>query len=197
VLENEPASPALQRLATADDVIMPAAATPSTGPSGSGSGAVGGASSGVGGGSSSGGGGSGGGGCGDVEAPKRKEESRQKGVVTFETYKTYARAGQGSMLMTLFLFVLLMSAQVFDIMTNWWLKEWASMSVDEQNGDRARNVYGALIASTTALSFARCFLFMFGAVRAARVLHQRALTSVLGSPIHYFDTTPVGTTLNK
>ena len=44
------------------------------------------------------------------------------------------------MMATFFLFVLLLSAQVSDIMTNWWLKEWAGMSEEEQSAERARNV---------------------------------------------------------
>jgi ABC-type multidrug transport system fused ATPase/permease subunit len=91
----------------------------------------------------------------------------------------------------------MVATQVAEIMTNWWLATWADMSRDEQGEDEPRDVYIGLILATTVLSFIRSAIFMYGAIRAAKALHNSALTTVLGSPILFFDTTPVGTVLNK
>eukprot|EP00038_Savillea_parva_P027846 m.61790 g.61790 ORF g.61790 m.61790 type:complete len:1379 (+) comp8046_c0_seq2:397-4533(+) len=126
-----------------------------------------------------------------------KKEERSSGVVTFKTYAEYAGAGFGNRVGTAILLVFMLVTQVSDIMTSWWLAEWADMSPEDQDGPTPINVYGGLIASTTVLSFVRAALFMLGAIRAATLLHNRALKAVLGSPILFFDTTPVGTILNK
>lgn len=37
----------------------------------------------------------------------------------------------------------------------------------------------------------RAFLFAYGGIKAARVIHKRLLTSILAAPISFFDVTPV------
>ena len=42
----------------------------------------------------------------------------------------------------------------------------------------------------------RAFLFAYGGVEAAKVVHKKLLTSILKAPIGFFDTTPVSNTIN-
>ncbi|XP_053368772.1 ATP-binding cassette sub-family C member 10 [Clarias gariepinus] len=58
-------------------------------------------------------------------------------------------------------------------------------------------VYGSLAASNTIFTAARAFLFAYGAIHAATVIHRRLLGSVLKATVTFFDTTPLGRILNR
>lgn len=58
-------------------------------------------------------------------------------------------------------------------------------------------VYGALAAANTLFTAARAFLFAYGAICAATVVHKRLLSSVLKATMTFFDTTPLGRILNR
>ena len=53
-------------------------------------------------------------------------------------------------------------------------------------------IYSACAASAIVLSFTRAILFYFICVNASRVLHNRMFASVLGAPVRFFDTNPIG-----
>uniref|UniRef100_A0A8C0YT82 ATP-binding cassette sub-family C member 10 n=1 Tax=Cyprinus carpio carpio TaxID=630221 RepID=A0A8C0YT82_CYPCA len=58
-------------------------------------------------------------------------------------------------------------------------------------------VYGSLAAANTVFTAARAFLFAYGAICAATVIHKRLLSSVLKATMTFFDTTPLGRILNR
>ncbi|KAI4882036.1 hypothetical protein NFI96_012507 [Prochilodus magdalenae] len=58
-------------------------------------------------------------------------------------------------------------------------------------------VYGSLAAANTIFTAARAFLFAYGAICAATVIHKRLLDSVLKATVTFFDTTPLGRVLNR
>ncbi|KAK7127960.1 hypothetical protein R3I93_020518 [Phoxinus phoxinus] len=58
-------------------------------------------------------------------------------------------------------------------------------------------VYGSLAAANTVFTAARAFLFAYGGIRAATVIHTRLLSSVLKATMTFFDTTPLGRILNR
>uniref|UniRef100_A0A4W4GHG7 ATP-binding cassette, sub-family C (CFTR/MRP), member 10 n=1 Tax=Electrophorus electricus TaxID=8005 RepID=A0A4W4GHG7_ELEEL len=58
-------------------------------------------------------------------------------------------------------------------------------------------VYGSLAGANTVFTAARAFLFAYGAIHAATVLHKKLLNSVLKAPMAFFDTTPLGRVLNR
>uniref|UniRef100_A0AAR2JB30 ATP-binding cassette, sub-family C (CFTR/MRP), member 10 n=1 Tax=Pygocentrus nattereri TaxID=42514 RepID=A0AAR2JB30_PYGNA len=58
-------------------------------------------------------------------------------------------------------------------------------------------VYGSLAAANTVFTAARAFLFAYGAICAATVIHKRLLDSVLKATMIFFDTTPLGRVLNR
>eukprot|EP00117_Sycon_ciliatum_P032486 scpid8147/ scgid4352/ Multidrug resistance-associated protein 7; ATP-binding cassette sub-family C member 10 len=58
-------------------------------------------------------------------------------------------------------------------------------------------VYGCLGGANTMFTLLRAFLFAYGGVCAARVLHDRLLRSILHAPVSFFDVTPVGRMLNR
>ncbi|XP_062869541.1 ATP-binding cassette sub-family C member 10 [Trichomycterus rosablanca] len=58
-------------------------------------------------------------------------------------------------------------------------------------------VYGSLAAANTFFTAARAFLFAYGAIHAATVIHKRLLNNVLKATMTFFDTTPLGRLLNR
>ncbi|XP_014031660.1 ATP-binding cassette sub-family C member 10 isoform X2 [Salmo salar] len=58
-------------------------------------------------------------------------------------------------------------------------------------------VYGSIAGANTVFTAFRAFLFAFGGIRAASVVHNRLLDTVLKATVTFFDTTPLGRILNR
>ncbi|XP_055762369.1 ATP-binding cassette sub-family C member 10-like isoform X2 [Salvelinus fontinalis] len=58
-------------------------------------------------------------------------------------------------------------------------------------------VYGSIAGANTVFTAFRAFLFAFGGIRAASVIHNRLLDTVLKATVTFFDTTPLGRVLNR
>ena len=103
-------------------------------------------------------------------------------------------------------------------MTDWWLTYWISESgsASQDNDSSSANltfylgIYGGLAASNSVcgqsvakwhsnysyllaqiFTLIRAFLYAYGGICAAKVLHQKLLNSILMAPTSFFDTTPV------
>ncbi|NXS91481.1 MRP7 protein, partial [Jacana jacana] len=58
-------------------------------------------------------------------------------------------------------------------------------------------VYGSIAGANSLFTILRAFLFAYGAIRAATVIHKRLLQRVLKATVTFFDTTPTGRILNR
>ncbi|NXY47604.1 MRP7 protein, partial [Ceuthmochares aereus] len=58
-------------------------------------------------------------------------------------------------------------------------------------------VYGGIAGANSLFTILRAFLFAYGAIRAATVIHKRLLQRVLKATITFFDTTPTGRIINR
>ncbi|XP_029480503.2 ATP-binding cassette sub-family C member 10-like isoform X3 [Oncorhynchus nerka] len=58
-------------------------------------------------------------------------------------------------------------------------------------------VYCSIAGANTVFTAFRAFLFAFGGIRAASVVHNRLLDTVLKATVTFFDTTPLGRILNR
>ncbi|NXF04724.1 MRP7 protein, partial [Smithornis capensis] len=58
-------------------------------------------------------------------------------------------------------------------------------------------VYGSIAGANSLFTILRAFLFAYGSLRAATVIHNRLLQRVLKATVTFFDTTPVGRILNR
>ncbi|XP_071595336.1 ATP-binding cassette sub-family C member 10 isoform X1 [Heliangelus exortis] len=58
-------------------------------------------------------------------------------------------------------------------------------------------VYGSIAGANSLLTLLRAFLFAYGALRAATVIHSRLLQRALKATVTFFDTTPTGRILNR
>ncbi|NXK54352.1 MRP7 protein, partial [Chauna torquata] len=58
-------------------------------------------------------------------------------------------------------------------------------------------VYGSIAGANSLFTILRAFLFAYGTIRAATVIHSRLLQRVIKATVTFFDTTPVGRILNR
>ncbi|NWQ62281.1 MRP7 protein, partial [Neopipo cinnamomea] len=58
-------------------------------------------------------------------------------------------------------------------------------------------VYGSIAGANSVFTIFRAFLFAYGTLRAAAVIHNRLLQRVLKATVTFFDTTPTGRILNR
>ncbi|NWY57630.1 MRP7 protein, partial [Chionis minor] len=58
-------------------------------------------------------------------------------------------------------------------------------------------VYGSIAGANSLFTILRAFLFAYGSIRAATVIHNRLLQRALKATVTFFDTTPTGRILNR
>ncbi|NWH67099.1 MRP7 protein, partial [Geococcyx californianus] len=58
-------------------------------------------------------------------------------------------------------------------------------------------VYGSIAGANSLFTILRAFLFAYGTIRAATVIHNRLLHRALKATVTFFDTTPTGRILNR
>ena len=151
-----------------------------------------------------------------------EDEDREFGAVKGSVYLDYIRAmgGENPRLRKLILPLLILSTltvTILPILQSAWLAvwtnniggktlatatgvkgvlmEWTSSLV----GSDGRNVavYGLLGMVVLMAVLMRYVLWMFRAIKAGQVLHDRAIKSVMGTGLRFFDSTPVGRILNR
>nr|XP_020667452.1 multidrug resistance-associated protein 7 [Pogona vitticeps] len=58
-------------------------------------------------------------------------------------------------------------------------------------------VYGSIAGANSVFTILRAFLFAYGTIHAATVIHNRLLSRVMKATVTFFDTTPTGRILNR
>lgn len=126
-------------------------------------------------------------------------EESAKGSVSNDVYKEYAKSC--SFYGVIAVLILLALSQMSSIGTNLWLKHWSSENQNTGNNDRVwfyLGIYALIGCSSTLLSIIQpLILWVYCAIRSARILHANMLESVVRSPMAFFDTTPLGRILNR
>ncbi|XP_059488287.1 ATP-binding cassette sub-family C member Sur [Neocloeon triangulifer] len=129
------------------------------------------------------------------------EEEREYGKVARRVYLSYLRAS-GTTLGCSYL-VSAVAWQVCRVLTDYWLSEWTN-STDQKNKQLDSSqmkeymaVYAGLSVLSIVLSVGSNALGQVAGARARRVVHQRALHSVMRSPMKFFEATPVGHLINR
>ncbi|CAO3692121.1 unnamed protein product [Rhizopus stolonifer] len=126
-------------------------------------------------------------------------EESAKGSVSGDVYKEYAKSC--SFYGVIAVLVLLSLSQLASVGTNVWLKHWSTENQDSGNNDRVwfyLGIYALIGWSATLLSMVQTLvLWVYCAIRSARILHTDMLNSVIRSPMSFFDTTPLGRILNR
>ncbi|KAI8915587.1 P-loop containing nucleoside triphosphate hydrolase protein [Gorgonomyces haynaldii] len=143
-----------------------------------------------------------------------EKEARAEGAVKFATYKVYLMACGGFLFMATV--VLMFCVQVgTDYAGNWWIQVWTDnvhhqLSLLRHKTDwlfmEAKNdsnplyyivVYGLIGVFELLVRIFRQLLQYYGGLSASRKMHHALLKSVMGSPLRFFETTPIGRLINR
>lgn len=115
------------------------------------------------------------------------------GTVTWSTYYTYFMSGSNGFVILVFFFGMVLG-QALSILTDYWLSRWTVQPPATQLvlGPQNAYVYSILTLSVFFISMARAIMFFLLAIAASRIAFIKMLGAILRSPLHFFQTTPVG-----
>ena len=123
------------------------------------------------------------------------EESREKGRVSVQVYKNYVNAvGRYLSIMIIVSLCLMQASKNF---TDLWLAQWVSASKNTTSVTYYLSTYGSIAVVNSIFSFLRAFLFAYGGVKAAKVIHQNLLGTIIKAKSYFFDVTSTGRILNR
>lgn len=140
--------------------------------------------------------GTGGGAAAVTEHKVIADEEREEGRVQLSLLLTYVKA-DGTWFRVVAVGLLVGAAQTTQIVADWYLSQWMALSPVDRQSTRPLAIYSGLIALFIVVAASRVVLFMRAMIDAARVLHTKALSAVLGASLAFFDTQPVGRILNR
>ncbi|KAI4897311.1 hypothetical protein NFI96_034019, partial [Prochilodus magdalenae] len=141
-------------------------------------------------------------------------EEKGSGAVASAVYATYIKAAGGPLafVVNILLFLFTTGSIAF---SNWWLSHWirqGSGNVTVLQGNESvvsssmrlnpyvqhySRVYALSMGAVLFLKTVRGIVFVKCSLRAASALHDKLFKALLHSPMHFFDTTPLGRILNR
>jgi len=129
------------------------------------------------------------------------DEDRETGAVRTDMYRRYVRAMTGThpVLAPLVGLALLATAAgitVLPILQTRWMGLWTD-APGATSALEAVAIYGAIGAAVLVGWLSERLLWLGRSRAAARLIHDRALKGVLGAPLRFFDSTPMGRILNR
>ncbi|GJN87677.1 hypothetical protein Rhopal_000632-T1 [Rhodotorula paludigena] len=134
-----------------------------------------------------------------LKRSSRPKENREQGSVKKEVYWEYIKAN-GYMGSFLYVFTIV-SQQALQVLTNVWLKNWSQHNSDTgENGNIKYylSIYAALGCSASIIFFINgILLYSLCVIRSAKLMHDSMFHAVIRSPMLFFETTPLGTILNR
>ncbi|KAL8946411.1 MAG: hypothetical protein Q9222_007190 [Ikaeria aurantiellina] len=127
------------------------------------------------------------------------EEEYAHGHVKWDVYKQRALLARPLALIAALIFGL--GAQAANIGIPFWLNTWANAN-DRAHDNKAftwyLDVYIIIGMSATTLFLVNNLLFVsYSSVRVSAVFHSKLLRAIVGSPMSFFETVPLGRILNR
>ncbi|GAA5821197.1 hypothetical protein JCM3770_005247 [Rhodotorula araucariae] len=134
-----------------------------------------------------------------LQRSTRPKENREQGSVKLSVYKDYIKAN-GYLGTFLYLFTIV-TQQLLQIGTNVWLKNWSQHNSETGDNEHVKfylSVYAALGCGASLVFFINgILLYSLCVVRSAKLMHDSMFNAVVRSPMRFFETTPIGTILNR
>ncbi|XP_042275580.1 multidrug resistance-associated protein 5 isoform X2 [Thunnus maccoyii] len=143
-----------------------------------------------------------------------KAEEKGSGAVAWSVYGAYIKAAGGPLVFIINIFFFLSTTGCIAF-CNWWLSHWirqgsgntSSILVNETMASNSMRlnphiqyystVYVLSMGAALFLKTIRGLVFVKCTVKAASVLHDKLFRRLLLSPMHFFDTTPLGRILTR
>ncbi|CDK24836.1 unnamed protein product [Kuraishia capsulata CBS 1993] len=128
-----------------------------------------------------------------------KSEKTNAGKVKWSVYGEYAKAcGFDGVLLLLFFMIM---TTTLSVMANYWLKHWSENNAEDGANSRPLwfiSIYAVLcISASLTTLFKSITMWLLCSLRGARNLHDRMAKGVIGSPMEFFETTPLGRVTNR
>ncbi|KAI9333150.1 P-loop containing nucleoside triphosphate hydrolase protein [Zopfochytrium polystomum] len=124
-------------------------------------------------------------------------EERQTGTVPGRVWLTFVRAC-GGLLFVFAAIVLIAAGQAARVVTDLWLTWWSEGKYDTSFKVMGYiGVYFGLSLSQSIMTYVSAIFYTLSGTRAAKLLHERALSRVMRAPVRFFDTTPLGRIVNR
>jgi ATP-binding cassette subfamily C (CFTR/MRP) protein 1 len=123
-------------------------------------------------------------------------EERNTGAVTGETYLKYFRAG-GSIAWGPAILTFVLLQQASQVINNLFLGYWSAESLPGFSNNDYMAAYAGLGAAQAIFTFVCSFSVSILGLRTSLALFGGALYGVLRSPVHFFDTTPLGRIVSR
>ena len=135
----------------------------------------------------------------EEEKPKKKglmsAEDKSSSSVPWSVYIAFVRAS-GTILNAPIIALLCLASQTLNIITSQWLSWWISKKYPLPKGVYC-GIYLGLGVMQVFILFAFSTLLAVASTNASRTLFKRAIERVLGAPMAFFDTTPMGRIMNR
>ncbi|XP_028271684.1 multidrug resistance-associated protein 5 [Parambassis ranga] len=143
-----------------------------------------------------------------------KAEEKGSGAVAWSVYGAYIKAAGGAVIFLINIFFFLSTTGSIAF-SNWWLSYWirqgsgntSLISLNETMASNSMrlnphiqyysNVYIISMGAALLLKTMRGLVFVKCTVKAASALHDKLFSRLLLSPMHFFDTTPLGRILTR
>ncbi|TPX49645.1 hypothetical protein SeMB42_g02545 [Synchytrium endobioticum] len=145
-----------------------------------------------------------------------EEERKSSGAVRLGVYKSYLTATGGVPFVLVWL-LFSVAQRVDGVFSDWWVRWWSAAY--SNSGPSLLSYYDSLVTALTTdsrvnvmyyvgiygllglvmilLSTITIIIMYFGSYRASRDIHHKLLNAVLGSPLRFFETTPLGRIVNR
>lgn len=133
------------------------------------------------------------------KSKNKNEEKSKQGRVKKEVYWFYIKSC-GYFGVFLFFFFMVFG-RIFELSENFWLKYWSESN--QKNGGNQNvwkfvGIYALIGISTAAFDNLRAIiLLLYSSIRGSKVLHDKMASSVMGSSMGFFESTPIGRIINR
>jgi ABC-type multidrug transport system fused ATPase/permease subunit len=129
-------------------------------------------------------------------SPLMSEEERVEGAVDWSVYQAYLRAA-GTIFWGPTLVLVLTLGQLATVGNSVTLGLWSSRSIHGFSDGQYMALYGGFGVAQALFSFVGSFSFSLVGFTASLHLFRVALHAVMGSPMSFFDTTPLGRIISR
>ncbi|KAH9623110.1 hypothetical protein KSS87_021146, partial [Heliosperma pusillum] len=126
-----------------------------------------------------------------------KQEERETGVVSLGVLMRY-QVALGGFWVVAVLFMCYLLTEVLRVSSSTWLREWTDQS--SSTGYRPGYyilIYALLAFGQVMLTLVNSYWLIHSSLCAAKKLHDAMLSSILRAPMLFFQTNPLGRTMNR
>ncbi|ETO62174.1 hypothetical protein F444_19896 [Phytophthora nicotianae P1976] len=124
------------------------------------------------------------------------DEERVEGRVSRDVFLKYFHS-LGGMKVCVFLFVVQILWQAFQIGSDLWLSHWTGQKLNSDKTVYSVTVYAWLGVGTAVMVLVRAVTVAVIGLRASRHLFDSMTMSLLKAPLRFFDVNPIGRILNR